>query len=150
MKKIDVTYKEVNTLIGKIVEQIKEEGIIINNIIGISRGGLVGARLLASKLNVRKIYSIGIEFYEEGKEEGKNPKIYQELPRFIGDETYLIVDDIIQTSTSIKIAEKHSRLKGAKNVYTSVLYVKEGHGIMPDFFGSMVDNKEWVTFPWEG
>jgi hypothetical protein len=148
MKKTNVTCTEVNSLIDKIVSQIKEEGIIINKIVGIAKGGLIPARLLAQKLGVKHIYSIGISFYND-ENNATEPKIYQELPKFDKEDMVLIVDDILDSGITLKITQRHTRIKGAYNIWTSVLNMKENHGLTPDFFGSIIDKNQWQVYYWE-
>ncbi|MEM3400157.1 MAG: phosphoribosyltransferase [Candidatus Micrarchaeia archaeon] len=115
-------------------------------IVAISRGGLIPARILADFLGIKRIYVMGIEFYEEPGRHGKKPRITQQIPKkLVKRKKVLLVDDISDTGESLKAARK--QLKGALRVKTATLSFKPKSKYRPDFF--VQTTTKWVVYPWE-
>jgi len=64
------------------------------------------------------------------------------LPFEISDNT-LVVDEIIDTGKTI-----HNILQKYKDVKTLSIYVRYNSTFIPDFYGKMIYNDKWLTFPW--
>ncbi len=147
------TYKHINwdgidNLCNKITTQIKESNYIPDVIIGISRGGLIPARILCDKLQVSKLEVISVELYN--KEHIKiNPIIScnYDLIYNIINKNVLIVDDIYDSGTTINIIL--NMLINIKNKRVVTLFTHEICKEV-DYFGEYIENKDiWVVYPWE-
>ena len=111
-------------------------------IVGISRGGLVPARILSDILDA-KVLIIGIKFYKGVGETDPRPTITQDLPKLEGKKI-LIVDDIADSGNSLIAATEY--LKG-NELRTATLHYKETSKLKPDYF---IDTAtQWIVYPWE-
>ena len=111
-------------------------------IVGISRGGLVPARILSDILNV-KILILGIKFYKNIGETSDKPTITQDLPKIEGKKI-LIVDDIADSGKSLLAATEY--LKG-NELRTATLHYKTTSKFKPDYYIEIAD--AWIVYPWE-
>lgn len=110
-------------------------------IVGITRGGVVPARMLSSLLNIPKMACISVEKQEGGR------KVITEILEDLTGKTILLVEDMLETGRSLMMAKNYLESKGAQ-VKTACLYTMAMSEIKPDYFLKEV---EGVTeFPWEG
>jgi uncharacterized protein len=147
MNKLNVGWDEYLVLCDRLVEQIKDKRI--TKIVTLARGGYIISRHIAQKLNIRKIYSIGIEFYDYDNN-AKVPIIYQTLTQqFDEDDIIVIIDDIIDTGESIEIAQNEVRRNGGKHIITCSLHYKKHSKCEPNYYAQIIDNDIWVDYYWE-
>ncbi|MBI2082433.1 MAG: hypothetical protein HYT76_02590 [Deltaproteobacteria bacterium] len=125
--------KELKCLAGKIEEAP-------DLIVGISRGGLVPARLLATYLKVKDLHCLSV------RKIGGERKVVTEITDDIRGKRILLVEDMLETGKSLIVAKKHLESKAAL-VKTACLYTMPVSEIEPDFFLRQV--KEIEKFPWE-
>lgn len=125
-------------------------------VVALARGGLIPATILANKLGVRHVYSLGISSYEQqhdGTEIAKEFEIYQRIPTNIGhvdrDDRVLIVDDISDKGTTFEFAEQYIHDKMGGKIVTAALVIKPGTKYTPTYYHDVVDDDKWVIFPWE-
>lgn len=152
MKKQKISLRNVKILSDKLFNDIKKSHNI-TGIVAIARGGLVPARYLASLFGIRRIYSIGIEFYtENSRREGANnvPEIYQRLQNnFSADDIILLVDDIIDSGKSMWVATSELRRHGVSKIITCSLHYKPQSSFTPNFYAESIKNNTWVVYDWE-
>ena|SRR5579859_1173250 len=117
----------------------------IDEIICISRGGLVVARILSDFLDV-KISTITIESYQNIQQE-KEPVITQFLPETYMNETILLVDEVSDTGKTLKRALTYLKTLPIKKIYTLTPYIKPHSQYIPDFWKIKTD--KWIIFPYE-
>ncbi len=127
-------------------------------IVGISRGGLVPAAIVANLMGVRKIFSVGVASYmTDTSRKAEEFSIYQHIPTgstTISDgvrkgDSVLIIDDISDKGKTL-----NSVVNGVREMYdckirTMSLYIKHSTEFVPDMYYRSVPDKTWVTFPWE-
>ncbi len=111
-------------------------------IVGISRGGLVPARILSDILG-KRVLILGMEFYKGINERKDRPAITQELPKLEGLKI-LLVDDVSDSGKSLVTAME--LLKGNK-VKTATLHYKPHSSYKPDYF--VETSNSWIVYPWE-
>ena len=111
-----------------------------DTIIGITRGGIIPARLLSTFLNVKDMYGIGV------RKVGEERKVVTEILEDLTDKHVLLVEDILETGRSLIVAKQYLELKGAK-VRTACLYTMPISEIEPDFYLTQI--QEIKKFPWE-
>ena len=115
-------------------------------LIGVARGGLIPARIIADLLDIPTIGSVGVAFYKDVERRMKNPIITQPLNVTIASKRVLIVDDIVDTGESLALVA--SEVKGKpEELRTATLYRKPSTRFTPDYSGRETDS--WVIFPWE-
>lgn len=116
-------------------------------IIGISRGGLVPARLLSDILDISQVSIIRIEFYKTIAETSGFPKITQPLQVDVKGKKVLLVDDVADTGRSLAVAKDHVKRAGAAEVKIASLHYKPKSLIKPDFY--VEETEKWIIYPWE-
>lgn len=120
----------------------------IEAIVSINRGGMVPGRYFSRFLRVQRVYALGMESYD-GVERG-NITIYQDLPPDIQSfRTILLVDDIVDSGSSLNMAVEHILERGVKKVVTCCLHRKKHHSDIPDYCGGDVEDDVWVVYDWE-
>ena len=133
----------------KIAENIQFK---IDCIVGISRGGLVPATMLAHLLEVREVHAMGIRSYD--LEHISSPaEIYQNCfknsKNLYSGKTILIVDDISDKGNTFLNVMKEARKNHANiNILTASIYVRGSTDYTPHFFYKKIKD-EWVVFPYE-
>ena len=109
-------------------------------IIGITRGGLVPARLLSTNLQVKDMYCLTV------RKIGEERKVTNEITENLVDKSILLVEDMLETGRSLSVAKQYLESKGAK-VKTACLYTISISEIEPEFYLKQVQKVK--EFPWE-
>jgi len=122
----------------------------IDYIVAIAKGGIVPARYLAKWLDVKRIYSLGIEFYKDVGVTMKVPFIYQGLnTTFKFNDHILIVDDIADSGSTFKVAMQEVLQSGTHIISTCSIHYKPKSFYKPDFYYEEVPNEDWILYSWE-
>tara|TARA_R110000824_G_scaffold271356_3_gene459901 strand:+ start:471 stop:977 length:507 start_codon:yes stop_codon:yes gene_type:complete len=126
-------------------------------IVGISRGGLIPATLIAKHLNVGEVYSIGLKSYSDDSAYAtrtSTPDVYQDIqcnctPRLYNfRKPVLLVDDISDKGNTLEYVCTNI-LKDITFLRTATLFIKDKTQFIPDLFHTKVPDTQWVIFPWE-
>ena len=134
------------------------DGPPIKRIVGLSRGGLIPATLLAKYMNIREVYSIGIRSYKEGadyKTRSHEPEVYQSIqytcPRLSRGDPILIVDDISDKGCTFKyiLDSIFNDISSSTRVSTASIFIKDKTEYQPDYYYKCLPDEQWVIFPWE-
>lgn len=131
--------------------KIKKSGFKPDIMAGVSRGGLVPARILsdlflADKLKVTlAIMQVG--FYSGIDKTHKEPIIYQDLPGHIYGRKVLLVDDVADSGVSLEFAQKYLKMKKPSEIRVGTLYHKPWSSLKPDYF--IEETSSWIVFPHE-
>jgi hypothetical protein len=141
LKKKVAGWKEVETWVSKLAEDIQSSGFNPDIIIGIPRGGWVPARLLSTYLDVRILASINVVKL------GKDRKIVSSLDLNLNGKNVLVVEDILETGNSLRVVMERLREADANAKSACIFYRRNYTQIKPDYFVGLL--KQNVTFPWE-
>lgn len=125
--------RELNELAGRITDFTPDI------VVGIARGGVIPASLLARRLNVGKMLVLSVD----KKEEGRIVTAY--LPD-VTEKGILLVEDMLETGRSMMAAKEYLEEKRAQ-VKTACLYSMPISEMRPDYFLKEVPVP--VRFPWE-
>lgn len=120
MNKVYLSWEDIDDAVTSIAHRIKISGIEINAIAGIPRGGMIPAIMLSHKMN--------IPF---------------NLMWSLVQGNVLIVDDICDSGETLK------KYKYEENIYTATLHYKQSSVYEPTFWYSLVQDKDWIVYPWE-
>lgn len=125
MRKKVITWSDIDSLISNITLDIQRADYQINNIYGISRGGLIPAVLLSHKLSIPLTNNVV--------------------------ENTLIVDDIVNKNNLLEktLNDSNYYLRHNYDIYTASLIKREKSLFDPTFIGLDVDYNDWVIFPWD-
>jgi hypoxanthine phosphoribosyltransferase len=132
-------WKKFDKEIHAVGEKIAQSGWSPDAVVGIVRGGVVPAMVLANFENVRKFYVIKVSHVgEERRVKTFEPDVYEKK--------VLLVEDMLETGKSLQAAKEFLEEKGA-DVRTAALYAMKGSVIKPDFY--LREVSEVIEFPWE-
>lgn len=140
------TYDDVQNICIKITNMIQHSNVVIDAIVGISRGGLMPANSMSHLL---KLPLIPIS-YSAHRGKGDDQNHYNYLPN-IPYKNICFVDDISDSGyTLLELKEHYKRLGHV--VYTASIYYKvQPNTEAPSWWGITLDNNApWIIFPWEG
>lgn len=157
-KLVSTDWDVISECCSNIKQQIVERELKIDSIVGLSRGGLVPATILAHMLSVRKVLVHGYHSYDDQthKRCNENPHgvMYQDVAwdlSFSAGGDLLIVDDLCDQGITMKGLVKRLEDKltdSDTNFHTAALFCKTRSVFLPDFIG-MTCGDEWIAFPWE-
>ena len=125
----------------------REERMPFNCLVGVSRGGLVLARILSDLLDIQDVHIIKCEYYSDMGETNRKPRITQKIQGNITGKDVLIVDDVADTGESLIEIKKYLESRKPKEMKVATLYIKPWSKVLPDFYTSKT--KAWIIFPWE-
>jgi hypoxanthine phosphoribosyltransferase len=119
-------------------------------IIGLSRGGLVPARLLSDYLWIKDLFSVKTEHWGITASKDGEAKITADSSLPVRGKNVLIVDDITDTGSSMKLAADTIKKFEPASIKTSTMLHIEHSAFVPDYYASSVSAKEWTwfIFPW--
>ena len=117
----------------------------IDEIISISRGGMVVSRILSDILHL-PISHIAIESYADLQQQ-KQPIITQVSPREFKGETILLIDELSDSGKTFERGISYLQELPISKVYTAAPYYKSHTSYIPDFTVRNID--DWIIFPYE-
>ena len=132
------------------------DGKHITRVIGLSRGGLIPATIVANHIGARYVYSVGLASYEltdNGMEFTGDHDVYQRIPvncpGFSKRDHVLIVDDISDKGATFDYVIR-TQMPSLPCSYTTMsIFIKPGTSHVPDLYHKQIDRELWVVFPWE-
>jgi xanthine phosphoribosyltransferase len=116
-------------------------------LIGVTRGGLVPAAVVARELDIRIIETISIVSY---KSDDRNPGQADEAkivkhPSNVGDgEGWLVVDDLVDTGRTAAVLRRL-----LPKAHFATVYAKPLGRPLVDTFVTEVSQDTWIYFPWD-
>ncbi len=119
-------------------------------IIGLSRGGLVPARILSDMLWIKDLYAVKTEHWGITAKADGEAVLREDGVINVTDRKVLIVDDITDTGSSMMLAKDYvSRHKPAGLKTSTMLHITHSK-YKPDFFAEEVQDTKWTwfIFPW--
>lgn len=137
----------IYTLCIQVADQVKRSRYGPDLIVAVSRGGWIPGRILSDILDLPKIATIKVEYYEDIYKTRSKPEITQPIPIDISGKRVLLADDIADSGRSLKLVKEHLFEQGAKDVKICTLYHKPWSIVEPDFNARKTD--AWVCFPHE-
>lgn len=109
-------------------------------IIAITRGGMVPAAIVARRLDIKYIDTVGISSYED-KIQGE-VQVIKTIPG--NGEGCLVIDDLVDRGTTAQVI----RQMLPKSVI-AVLYAKPSGKPFADIAVKDIPQDVWIEFPWE-
>ena len=111
-------------------------------IIAVTRGGLVPAAIVARGLDIRLIDTFCVVSYNQ-KTKG-DVKVLKESSVENNGESWLIVDDLVDTGETIKAIRS-----SLPNAHYATVYAKPSGREQVDTFITEVSQDTWIYFPWD-
>ncbi len=140
-----VGWEEYGQLVSSLAEQIKATGKVFDLVVGIARGGIPVALVIADQLGV-KIDIINVKSYT-GIAEREKPRIISTLTEEVKGKSLLLVDDLIDYGDTMETVVEFLAKQKPRSVSTAVLFVKPWGKFKPSFSLEVVS--DWMVFPWE-
>ncbi len=135
-------------MVGVLLKQLPTD---YDNILVITRGGMVPACLISEKTNIRNILVAAVMFYD-GEVRQSEP-IFLQFPQDsqIHDQRILVVDDVWDTGTTVMAVRERLLRAGAKPDI-AVLHFKPQKSRFapdhrPDFYAE--ETEAWIVYPWD-
>lgn len=134
-------YQDFCRGIDAIAREIKKDNFKFNYIIGVARGGLIPATVLAYR------FKKPILLVEWSTRDSGIRNISAEVYEIMQNNNVLLVDDILDSGTTVKELSKH-----IGNFKTAALVYNVRQDVHCDYYHLSIDRekmKEWVTFWWD-
>jgi len=113
-------------------------------IIAITRGGMVPACIVARELDIRVVDTISVKSYSH-QEQTDAQVLKSPDADLIGDgEGVLIVDDLVDTGTTLKLVRSLY-----PKAHIATVYAKPAGRNMVQTFITEVSQDTWIFFPWD-
>jgi len=148
MNFIHLTWKDIEDKCDAIVTQIKDRHMQFNVIISIGRGGMIPARILSDRLNIRDVYLYNIKLYKGINVRNTKPTV-ESFNHNIEKKSVLLIDDILDSGITLEKAYSEMTSKRPERVTTATLFCKDFAVTKPTFFSTLCKKEDWIVFPWE-
>jgi hypothetical protein len=144
MEKKQVSYEYISFIVDLLEQRVRTD---YDFIVGVGRGGLIPATMLAYKLK-KKVISFGINTYNDMIQTDKYV-IYQPIPVPTKQSKILVVDDICDTGKTFNIIRDIYNKENHLDIEFASLFVKDSKSHLVDYYGLSVSDGIWLDFPWE-
>ena len=145
-KYLVVSWQEYGQLAFNLFKKINfSKDSYFNRLIALSSGGLTLSRTMKDYLNIKKLSTMQVSFYQGINERRKSPVIIQSVPADIENESILVFDDVNDTGETLLTAKKYLSLRGAKKITTATIFQKPFTKNPSDYFAAKT--KAWIIFP---
>ena len=115
-------------------------------VVGITRGGLVPAAVVARELGIRVIETVSIASYDYDKQ--GDPEVLKEVAaHIVGTEKgkgIVVVDDLVDTGATLKVVRAMM-----PNAHFATVYAKPQGRPLVDTFITEVSQDTWIYLPWD-
>ncbi len=145
-----VSWKNIEDWTKGIMKMAVEDNYSPDIIIGIARGGLVPARMVADYLFIKDLLTIKTEHWGLTATMDGKAILKGKLNYDIKDKKVLVVDDITDTGESMQISYDYIKSLNPKEVKTASMLYVNGSKYRPDYYGIGLSKEEWAwfIFPW--
>jgi len=141
------TWDQIYDMLLSLAGKIRSDNFQPDVIVGVSRGGVIPARVMSDLLENPKLASVEVEFYVGIAERKGKPVITQPVSTSVEGKKVLIIDDVADTGKTLYLVSNCIVGWGAKEMKTGTIYYKPWSEIFPDFYEKKTTR--WVIFPWE-
>ena len=144
MEKKTIGYEYVSFIVDLLEQRVSKD---YDFIIGVGRGGLIPATMLAYKLN-KKIMAIGIQTYDNMTQSDEYV-LYQNFTPPNKKVKALVVDDICDTGNTFNIINQLYSTNKNIDLEYAALFTKDRSAKYVDYYGLSIADGIWLDFPWE-
>ncbi len=139
MKTISPTWSELYTDAKNLAQKLKAEGSW-DQIIAITRGGLVPAAVIAKELDIRFIDTVCVKSYNDTEKE--NIQIIKRVDNTAN--SILVIDDLVDTGETARAVRDMF-----PHAWYAVIYAKPAGLPLVNSYVKKVSQDTWILFPWE-
>jgi hypoxanthine phosphoribosyltransferase len=140
-----VSWQDIHSYNDNILTQLKDNNIVIDSILGVARGGMIPATMLAYQLETPYLDMLGVRTRDVD-----NTQFYGN-PNMFGN--VLVVDDINDSGKTFNEIKKYLDLhfdRGEiKNVYYCACIKRASTEFETGFYGVEFEGDNWYVFPWD-
>jgi xanthine phosphoribosyltransferase len=137
----DQLHRDARALAWKLIGQGPDAGAW-RGIVGVTRGGLIPAAIIARELNCRLVETVCVAAYEE---ETPAPPVLLKPPHAAGNGAgFLVIDDLADTGATLRLVR--GLLPGA---HYACIYAKPAGRDVVDSYVTEVSQDTWILFPWD-
>lgn len=147
MKFIILDWEDIVRISLRLAKKISASNFRPFCIIGLTRGGLIPARILSDRLGINRLYTLGVSFYTDLAVHKKKPVITQDIDADLLGKEVLVVDDVADTGMSLILSKETLLRRGASEVRLATLHKKPWSKVIPDYYVEETD--AWIVYPWE-
>jgi hypoxanthine phosphoribosyltransferase len=115
-------WRQIDTFVNNIADQIKRSGNVYKVLFGIPRGGLIPATILSHILEIPIVTTFDTLWTKSMKD-------------------VLVVDDIVDSGETLK--------EYADFYHIASIFWKKYASFMPKYYSEIAYPDEWIVFPWE-
>jgi hypoxanthine phosphoribosyltransferase len=144
MEKKHVSYEYISFIVDLLEQRVCKD---YDFIVGVGRGGLIPATMLAYKLK-KKVVCFGINTYDDMVQTDKYV-IYQPIPVHTTKKKILVVDDICDTGNTVNIIRDIYQKEEHYDIEFASLFVRDSKSHLVDYYGLSVSDGIWLSFPWD-
>src|SRR4029078_5786392 len=142
-----MSWQELGSGARELAEQVVADGYRPDIILGIARGGLVGAGALSYALDVKNTFTMNVEFYTGIDERLPVPMLLPPVPELVDlhDVRMLIADDVADTGQTPELVTGFCAGQVGE-VRVAVLYEKPRSIVDCEYVWKRTDL--WIDLPW--
>lgn len=140
-----MSWSQYGELVTKLAENVAASGEHFDLVIGIARGGMPVAMVVADKLGI-KVDFLNVKSYTDVGERVR-PQILSTITEKIADKRILVVDDLVDGGETMESITEYLSNQNPSSMKTAVLFTKPWSTFVPDYSLKVVDN--WIVFPYE-
>jgi xanthine phosphoribosyltransferase len=141
-KYLNISWEQFHRDTQSLAQQLRNTNRKWSGIIGVARGGLVPAAIIAHELGIRLVDTICINSYDDETLKSKNLEVLKRVTS--EDDTLIVVDDLVDTGSTFDVI-----LSMVPNAYRCAVYAKPLGISSTDSFIKEVPQETWLVFPWE-
>ena len=140
----DQMHRDSSALAWRLDGKGPEEGGAWRAVVGITRGGLVPAMIVARELDIRTVDTISIKSYNH-QNQGAAQVIKSPQAELMGDGSgILIVDDLVDSGKTLEVVRKLY-----PRAHFATVYAKPSGKPQVDSYITEVSQDTWIFFPWD-
>ena len=145
-----VSWKDIERWSEGILNMVVSDNYKPDIVIGITRGGLVPARMMSDYLFIKDLLTIKTEHWGLTASMDGKAVLKSKLDYNVSNKKILIVDDITDTGESIKLTYDYIKSLDPLEVKTSSMLYVNSSSYVPDYYGEGISKEKWAwfIFPW--
>ncbi len=140
-----IGWEEYGSLTNALAEKVRGSGAATDLVLGVARGGIPVAMVLADALGAPVDY-ITVRSYT-GIRKRTPPRVLSSPLATVKGRRLLLVDDLVDEGHTMAAAKLRLQRMAPKSIETAVIFKKPWSEFEPDYYLEVTD--AWVVFPFE-